>query len=490
MTRAAARGAAGLSAWSLGCALLAIAIYLPSLGASFQFDDWGVIVSDVRVGSLSAWATSMPGIRPLLKFTYAVNNELGGSPSGFRGLNIAVHAINTLLVYALLAALGARQERDSFLVRRAAIGAALVFALHPAQTEAVTYISGRSSSLSALFVLASLLLWVRAADSPRPLTAVALSAALFALALGVKETAIVLPLALLLSSAVTQPACNATQSRQMWLWQGAQSMRIVPHVMLAMAAVLIAVSWPPYQRLLQASLQARDIGTNLLTQADAIFWLLGQLLCLAPINPDPALTVASTLSFVSWLHALLVIAAITVGFGQLRKRPALAFGVLWFFLWLLPTNSFLARLDVANDRQLYLALIGPAWLGALAAARLTQPSGRAGNLKSAVVEWGLVLAVLSGLMAFSTMRQNRIYSDEVSFWRAVAERSPTSSRAADNLGFAYAMACRQSDAAREFERAMRIDPNNVRARVNARLLQEGELLSPSRNHDCTQAAGN
>ncbi|HYA59192.1 MAG TPA: hypothetical protein VED85_02425, partial [Burkholderiaceae bacterium] len=293
MIRAASRSAVSQLAWPLGIALLAVATYLPSLRASFQFDDWSVIVFDDRVGSLAAWAASMPGIRPLLKFSYAVNNELSRLPSGFRSVNIALHAINTLLVYILLHTLGTRQGRDASQVRRAALVATLLFALHPVQTEAVTYISGRSSSLSATFALGSLVVWTKAGDWPRPFTLVWVSAALFALALGAKETAIVLPLALLLWSAAARPDEDTAQSPQIALWPRAQLMRMVPHAALATLALLIAVSWPPYQRLLQASLQARDIGTNLLTQADAIFWLLGQLLCLSPINPDPALSVAS-----------------------------------------------------------------------------------------------------------------------------------------------------------------------------------------------------
>ena len=486
MIRAALRSAPSQLAWPLGIAVLAVATYLPSLRASFQFDDWSVIVFDDRVASLAAWAASMPGIRPLLKFSYAVNNELSRLPSGFRGVNIALHAINTLLVYLLLHTLGTKQGRDTSQVRRAALVATLLFALHPVQTEAVTYISGRSSSLSTTFALGSLVVWAKAGDSPRPFALVLVSAALFASALGVKETAIVLPLALLLWSAMARPAKDTAQSLQIALWPRAQLMRIVPHAALAAFALLIAVSWLPYQRLLQASLQARDIGTNLLTQADAIFWLLGQLLCLSPINPDPALSVVSSSSYLSWLHAALVVTAILAGFAQLRRRPALAFGVLWFFLWLLPTNSLLPRLDVANDRQLYLALIGPAWLAGLTVARLAKPADAPLSRKPAV-GWTLALVALASLTIVATVRQNRIYANEVSFWEAVAARSPGSARAADNLGFAYAMACRQSDAAREFERAIELDPNDVRARVNARLLQEGALLSSSRANNCVQS---
>jgi len=488
--RGATQGTSRKVAWALGCVLVAVAVYLPSLAASFQFDDWGVIVADARVSSLAAWFSSMPGIRPLLKFTYALNNELGGSPAGFRSLNIAVHALNTLLVYGLLYTLGSQQHRDPTLVRTAALTATLIFALHPVQTEAVTYISGRSTSLAATFALSSLLVWAQTVEATQPMPGRLLSLALFALGLAVKETVLVLPLALLLWRAVTGPQGAAAQRAPLVLRRRATVVaQIGPHAALAGAALLIAATWQPYQRLLATSWQLRGIGSNLLTQADAIIWLVGQLLCLAPVNPDPALNVASTSSVSSWSHAALVAAAIIAGVWLLRRRPALAFGVLWFLLWLLPTNSVLPRLDVVNDRQLYLALIGPAWLAGLALARAAQGSKRAAARHPGVV-LGLALTALIGALTGLTMRQNRLYADEVTFWQAVAQRSPQSARAADNLGFAYAMACRQSDAAREFERALRLDPRNVRARVNARLLQEGALSATSGPRDCAQSTPN
>jgi hypothetical protein len=110
-------------------------------------------VRDARVQSFGAWAASMPGMRPLLKLSYALNHELGGRVSAFRTVNIAIHALNALLVVLLLERLSRRhglEARDAFGV---AFAAALVFALHPVQTEAVTMLSGRSVSLMSLFFL-------------------------------------------------------------------------------------------------------------------------------------------------------------------------------------------------------------------------------------------------------------------------------------------------------------------------------------------------
>ena len=122
-------------------AALAAAAYLPSLGAVFQFDDYNVIVNYPTVHSWQAlFERAGGGVRPLLKASYTLNWTLG---FGFSLFNILVHALNATLLFLV----GDRLFRD----RRAALIAALLFALHPAATEAVTYISGRSSSLMAAF---------------------------------------------------------------------------------------------------------------------------------------------------------------------------------------------------------------------------------------------------------------------------------------------------------------------------------------------------
>ena len=118
-------------------ALVALA-YANSFAGIPQYDDWNVIVRDPRVQSLSAWLASMPGIRPLLKFSYALNHALGGGVAGFRALNVAVHALNAALVLRVLAGSGRRFGLPSTQAAFAALVGAAVFALHPVQTEAVT----------------------------------------------------------------------------------------------------------------------------------------------------------------------------------------------------------------------------------------------------------------------------------------------------------------------------------------------------------------
>lgn len=470
----------GAPAWpaatlaALAIAALVFAVWWPALGASFQFDDFNVIVGNPRVHSLSAWLASMPGIRPLLKLSYAISYSLDPGPRGFRMLNVAIHAANSGLVGALLWRRARSHGLDAGAATQAAGLAALVFALHPVQTESVTYITGRSVSLAALPCLLALGAWLAGQDAlTRAAALMWRGAALlaFALALGVKETTIVLPLALLLWSA-TEPriALPAGPGGSPPAWRRAPAWRaLLPLFALAALALLVAWLWPPYRRLLDTSLAIRPVGANLMTQAHGLGYLALQLLRPWGMNADPALPATTRLDLVTALLGLFWVAVAIAGLALRRRRPSLAFGMLWFLLWLLPTNSLLPRYDVANDRQLYLALIGPAWL--LGLAVVTAARGVA-------LRWlpPAALLAIATTLAVATLRHNRVYQDEVSYWQDVAGKSPASPRAANNLGIAYALACRDADAAREFERAVRLQPGYYRARINLQLVRAGAMF--------------
>ena len=99
MNGATTRPASGR--WSVVIAAVlvaAVAGYGASLHAPFQFDDWWAIAGDARAQSLAAWWQALPGIRPLLKLSLALNWTLSPSPWGFRLVNVAVHAANALLL--------------------------------------------------------------------------------------------------------------------------------------------------------------------------------------------------------------------------------------------------------------------------------------------------------------------------------------------------------------------------------------------------------
>jgi len=375
----------------------------------------------------------MPGIRPLLKLSFAVGNALHLGATGFHAVNLTIHAANTLLVYLLLA------SRH----RAAATLAALIFAVAPVQTEAVTYVSGRSTSLAALFALASLLAWTRG----RPW----LSSALFAVSLLVKEFTIVVPVAIL-------------------LWEATSETRrplrpLLAHAGVVLLAAVIAAASPTYRHLAATSWATRSPLANLAAQSHAIPYLTRQVVRPDLLNADPALSPSVAWDAFGVFSALAILALLVYTLLRLRRHPVASFGILWFFLWIAPTNSLLARLDVVNDRQVYVALIGPAWIAGYLAARLLRSEAR-------VAIAALALAFLLGT---ATHARNQVYLSETAFWEDVTRKSPGNARAFNNLGYAYGLVHRDAEAERALRRALEIDPDYVRAAVNLKLLRAGAL---------------
>ena len=435
-------------------ATLAVAVllaYFNALGGVFQFDDYNVIVNNPAVHSLPAWLDSMPGMRPLLKLSYALNWAIHSGPFGFHLFNVLVHAVNTLLVYRLLLALSNGRPNAQW----APLIAALLFALHPVQTEAVSYVSGRSVSLMALFYLYSVLAWLRADRAQGAGAWRTLSAGLFGVALLVKETAVTLPLALLLLDVWRARAALAPAQlvwRQRW------------HLLVLAGAIVVFMFSPVYRHLLDVSVSARGIGDNLLTQANAIWYLAGQLVMPWRMNVDPDLPVLSEMTLPLLLQSAAIVAIIVAGLRNLHRHAWLAFAALWFFLHLLPTNSLLPRLDVANDRQLYLAAIGLFHAIGLGVEVL---------LRRFRHKWmvGVAIAAILLVLGVATVQRNLAYSAAVDFWEDALMKSPRKARVANNLGFAYQQAGRLAEAKLAYQQAIEIDPEYWRARINLDVLE-------------------
>jgi hypothetical protein len=457
--RAAPGGGSGATVgWpAVVVALATAAAFANALGAAYQFDDFAVIVGDPAVRDLAAWWQAMPGIRPLLKLGYALNHASGLGAAGFHAVNVGVHAANALLVLWLVRRFLTQLGQAPATAGSRALATALLFALHPVQTEAVTYASGRSTAQATLFALATLCTWAAGRARGRALLVHVASPLCLALAIASKETAVVAPALLWLWAA-------ADPTRPFRAGEILRATAVHGVVLLAAAAALLAL--PAYRALLATSLATRTPPENLLAQVHGLGWLAGQVVRIDRLNADPALPVLVDAT-VPGVAALAALAATTLAaLAWLRRQPLPAFAWLWCVLWLAPTNSLLARLDVANDRQLYAALVAPALLVVAFACRLT--GGR-----DAIA--GALLVPLLVVLGAATHARNEVYRDEVAFWQDVIAGAPHNARAFNNLGVAHAARCDLDAARTAWQRALATDTASTRAAANLRLLDAGLL---------------
>lgn len=219
------------------------ALYGATLGYDLVWDDRLTAVA----GAEPHRPPALSYARPLVMWSFALDRALfGGAAWGFHLTNLVAHAAVAWLVGALAAALGAGAG--------VALASSLLFAAHPVQTEAVTYVSGRTDVLCALWALAGLLVWRRARRWADP-WALGSSAAFLA-ALLCKEVAVLIPLVLLVrgshpSRAMTPRPVLPLAVAVVWLaWFVAASPAAVSAAGLRARLPAIAVMALDYARLL------------------------------------------------------------------------------------------------------------------------------------------------------------------------------------------------------------------------------------------------
>ena len=165
-----------LGALVLGVAV--VAVYYPAADGPFVFDDAGTIVdnpsirqlwplvgSDESPGPFAAPATTAVHGRPLVNLSLAVNYKFGGlDPFGYRIVNIVVHLLSAILLWSIVArtlSLDYFQGRFDRVAGPLAFVAALVWALHPLNTESVVYVTQRTELTMGMFYLATLYIALR-----------------------------------------------------------------------------------------------------------------------------------------------------------------------------------------------------------------------------------------------------------------------------------------------------------------------------------------
>lgn len=434
------------------------ASYANALWGVFQFDDFKVIVDNPRIHSWVAWWQDIHhGIRPLLKFTYTLDWTLGLGTVGFHLSNILIHLGNVYLVWAL-----SRRfvEQHAALRTGTAVPllAALLFAVHPAHSEAITYICGRSSALMALFYLAGLLAYAQGRAQESRIYMLLLAPVCMLLALAVKETAVTFPLALLAWELYSGGTLKLAWRRQWSSWA------------LLLGGMMFFLLHDGYLAQMEISAGLNSLQGNMATQTLAFAYLLHQWLLPLWLNIDPDLRVLHDFNGVMPQLGLLLALALLAVLSR-RRRPWLSFALAWAMLQLLPLYWLLPRIDVANDRQLYL-LSWPLALAVVAELSLW--------LKPRA--FGLSAALLLFVLVSLTVLRNQDYRSEIALWQATVQLSPDKARVHNNLGYAYQLAGRADEARSAYVRALQLDAHYYQARYNLLRLDQ-EAVAPRDDSD-------
>ena len=413
---------------------------------AFQFDDFLNVVRDPATTEPAALMERLQhGLRPLTRLSYFVDAHIFGMrPAGFLAVNLLLHLATVALVFTLA------RRRVGVL---AAFLAAIVFALQPANAEVVAYVSGRSTGLMTLLLLAGLLLH----DRGRRVGA----HALFVLACLAKEVALIFPLLLL--------AWEATRHGEhvdgVATTSGARldsAIRESGGALLLAAVVLAALlARDGYQAMVSYSLALRPLLDNLLANARAIPIMFSLWFRPWALSADHDFDETGHLA--ASIAGLVLLAGIAAAAIALRKRqPLLALALLWPLIAVLPTNSVLAKIDLVTEKPLYLASVGPSIvLGAAAAALFAGARDRARRHTVAALA-----CVLLCSMAAASLWRASLWRDPVQLWTDAIAKAPAKARCWNNLGMALMAAERDAAAVAAFEHALKLDAANGQTRMN------------------------
>ncbi len=439
-----------------------IAAYANSFAGSFLFDDERAIVDAPATRQLWPFpGAPLPGPRSLVMWTLALNYAVGGLHVwGYHAFNLLVHLLAGLTLYGLVLgtlSLPSLQARYGCHARWLALAVALIWVVHPLQTESVTYIIQRAEAMVSLFYLLTFFCLLHAVQDCR-LRWGWYAGCVLCCALGMlcKEVMCTAPLLVLLYDRIfLATSWVELLRRRALLYLGLAATLIILAPSLTNAFVL-----PPASRPAVA-----PTGPEAKPATSEHF----------PISPESDLSAGFGMASLSWqqyartqprviLHYLrlafwpdslclnygwpvadpvaaivpcvLVGGLVLLALIALFRWQAVGFVGAWFFLILAPTSTIMPIADLAVEHRIYLALAAPVLLVVLAGEWALRNAGRrfGSDLSRRAGLVGLLLAAVVLPLGWRTIERNKDYYHPIRMWSVTAEQRPNNARVHASLG--------------------------------------------------------
>ncbi|MBC7365586.1 MAG: tetratricopeptide repeat protein [Undibacterium sp.] len=463
----------------IGAAVLAA--YANSLRGPFVFDDASSIVTNPTIrqlwpltGPLAAPTTNVTAqARPILNLSLAVNYAWGGEAVvGYHVVNVAIHGLAALVLFGLLrrtlgrvglkrpdgvGGIRAEPRVEDDAPGLLALAVALLWAVHPLQTEAVTYVIQRAESLMGLFYLLTVYGFMRSVESARKGVVCwqTLAVVACALGMGTKEVMATAPLMVWLYDRTFVAGSFAAALRRRWPFY-----------------VALAATWMVLAGLVLQGGGNRGGSKGFGTGVDAWAWGLTQFEAVAvylrlAFWPEPLVFQYGTF-WVTGMGAIigeaaLVVALLAVTVRGLWRGTALGFAGAWFFGILAPTSLAPGTGQMLVEHRMYLPLAAVLAVAVVGAWRT------AGARRRAALPAVLGVVTLGAIAL--TVRRNADYRTEVALWSDTIAKRPENPLAHHQLAGAWERAGEPGRALASYAEALRLKPDFSAGQENY-----GELL--------------
>ncbi len=425
----------------LALVALGLMAYVNCLSSEFVFDDLLFIDSSTLDLCSLKWLVPKTDLpikgRPLVGLTFVANFAFGrANPESYHLFNMVVHLACSLALFGVVRRTIQRSDYSHDSESQAtgfAFAVALLWMVHPLQTECVNYVSQRSESMAALFILLSLYCAIRSNETARRSRWIALAGVASWAGALCKETAVIGPLLILLYDFAFSRVSLRDVLRERW------------------RVYLVAFScWIPAALLLYFVPRTETIGTS--ADVTVLQYALNQSILIIEYLrlafwPDLLVIDYGRPDAVAWLGALPSLIAVfsLLGFtlAVYRRFPVIGYLLLSIFLLLAPTSSLLPiNSEVGAERRMYLPLAAIVVLVVLGArecigrcfrwfelGKTMTPTARTNSvLAQTFLQQFLVLAVVVAL-GMRTVDRNRDYANPITLWKQAVAAYPENPRA-------------------------------------------------------------
>jgi tetratricopeptide (TPR) repeat protein len=466
---------------------IGIAAYANSFNCPFIYRDKGAILRNPFIRHLwpltRAMSSPAPSLtvagRPLAALTLALNYAISGySVWSYHLFNLIIHLLATFTLYGIVHhTLLCKRLKKKHGKRATPLAwtIAAIWLVHPIQTESVTYIVQRVESLMGLFYLLTLYTALRVMESRKSAGWSVCSVLCCALGMATNEVMVTAPLLVLLYDRAFGAGSFALAVRRRWAFY-----------------IGLAATWIILAGLMLSGTRSNIIGFS--TSISVLDYTLSQFgvvvhylrLCLWPsgLCLDYGWTVAKSLGRI--LPPMLVILPITaIALWGLVRNSSWSYPLVWIFLILAPTSSFLPIADLAFEHRMYLPLAGFAVLlvigGHILLSQILSRYRLSLSMNNNRIGAVLVVILLF-VLGLATINRNRDYRSELSMWQKVLDVVPNNPRGHTNLAFALQAADKLDAAVGHYNRALQLAPDNVYAHVSlgSALNLQGELDKAAR----------
>ena len=383
--------------------------------------------------------------RPVLLISFALDYKIFNlNPLGYHLTNTLLHILVAILGFFLIYTLSRKKFLLSYLP-------ALLFLVHPLQTEAITYIAGRADPLSSVFALLTLIFYVnfRKKNNKKYLF---FSVGTFLLALLTKEQSILLPALVLLVE-----VCFFSNKDN---WR--QNIKIPLYLFgISVLYFLSRITFLNFNDILGGANNVAGYNASLFNRLLTFTWVIIKYLALlfVPKNLHMAYEIEPITSILSpsvFLFIAVFALVIFIIYKTWRENKLISFGYLWFIIILLPRTNIISINRPLYEHWLYLPMLG-FWLGTL--TLIIYLFKKFQTLKWQKISLNLLIIVViifATFLSYLTILRNKDWRNPITFYEKNLKYTPNSYIQKNNLGMNYARVDRHQEAIRQYQESLEI----------------------------------